>query len=197
MAPNALPAGLSGTVLNALRPGLSEPTNDNEIFREEKNAAKKEDNRSGCACASPPPEAPASAAATPSPRPSGETSNEQELTSGEVSSDKSSESSSSTSSAAASGSVASLSTSSRSAASRPSAGSRPRSSSSRKPKPEDDPIDPHYGIPVSYVKRYEAHADELNEYIKRYPEVAEDIENASDKDAGRLIMHLLDVLDIG
>src|SRR5208282_2096202 len=85
-APNALPAGLSGTVLNALRPGLSEPTNDNEIFREEKNAAKKEDNRSGCACASPPPQAPASAAAAPSPRPSGETSNEQELTSGEVSS---------------------------------------------------------------------------------------------------------------
>jgi hypothetical protein len=61
---------------------------------------------------------------------------------------------------------------------------------------DDDPIDPHYKIPVSYVRRYQAHAADLNQYITDNPKVGEDMEAASDEEAGRLLMHLLDVLEL-
>jgi hypothetical protein len=64
------------------------------------------------------------------------------------------------------------------------------------PRPAADPVDPHYGIPVSYVRRYEANTDALNKYLEQHPEVARQIDTASDAEAGRLIVHLLDGLKL-
>lgn len=68
--------------------------------------------------------------------------------------------------------------------------------SSASPASTTDPIDPQYGIPTSYVRRYEKHADALNNYFEQHPEVGEKIEKADNAQTGRWIMHLLDVLKL-
>jgi len=164
-ASSALQVGHSGRAPDALRPGHSEPTNDNERIREEKSCAKREDC-SAPASASPPLNAPASATASPAQKGSERTSDKK----------------------------VSISAGGKDVA--PSKSSAAKSSSSASPPSEPDPIDPHYGIPVSYVRRYEAHADILNSYLEDNPELAKRISNGSDAEAGQLIIQLLDSLKL-
>jgi hypothetical protein len=59
-----------------------------------------------------------------------------------------------------------------------------------------DPLDPVYGIPVSYVRRYEKHVDTLNRYLKDHQQVGEEIAKGSDAEAGQVIIQLLDILKL-
>ena len=59
-----------------------------------------------------------------------------------------------------------------------------------------DPLDPVYGISVSYVRRYETHADALNWYLKDHQQVGEQIAKGSDAEAGQVIIQLLDTLKL-
>jgi hypothetical protein len=62
--------------------------------------------------------------------------------------------------------------------------------------PNPDPIDPVYGIPVSYVRRYEKHVDALNSFLKDNEQVRQRIERGSDAEAGKIIIQLLDTLQL-
>jgi hypothetical protein len=64
------------------------------------------------------------------------------------------------------------------------------------PSSNSDPIDPVYGIPVSYVRRYEKHVEALNRYLKDNQEVADRIAKGTDAEAGKIIMNLLDATQL-
>jgi len=159
--------GLPRPSVKALRSGHSAPTNDNERIREEKSCEKREDG-SGSTFASPPLNAPASATVPPAQEGGEKLSKDQGVRS---SARNDSGSTKSTATASGSGSASASVTNA-------------------------DPLDPVYGIPVSYVRRYEKHADSLNRYLKDHPQVGEQIAKVSDAEAGRIIMHLLDILEL-
>jgi hypothetical protein len=75
-------------------------------------------------------------------------------------------------------------------------GSRKSSAPASASASNTDPIDPVYGIPVSYVCRYEKHVDALNRYLKDNQHVGEQIARGSDAEAGQIIIHLLDTLKL-
>ncbi len=181
-----LSAGHSGPSANALRPGHSAPTNDNEIVQDEKKI-KKQQITPGSASAAPALNAPALAAASPGPKESESRSSE-----------KGSSASREEGHGMSSGSIVSAPVSLPSTAC---AGSGARDGGSVPSQPttsshDDEALDPNYHIPVSYVKRYEYHADELNDHLANHPELGQRIADATDEEAGKLLMQLLDSLDL-
>lgn len=60
----------------------------------------------------------------------------------------------------------------------------------------NDPIDPKFGMPRSYVRRYESHAAALDAYLTHHPDLAKQIANGSNQEAATIIMNLLDTLNL-
>jgi hypothetical protein len=151
--------GQSGPSANALRPGHSEPTNDNELVREEKSCEKKED----CSgFASPPLKAPASALPA---QKSGDDSK----------------------------SFKSISSQERDVAPLPPG---VPSSADYQVTPPDDPLDPYYKIPASYVDRYHRHHSTLDQHIRDNPGIGIALRDATDQEAGKIVVQLLNTLQL-
>jgi hypothetical protein len=190
--------GLPGPSVKAPISGHSAPTNDNERIREEKICEKREDS-SGSASALPPPKATAAAAATPALKTRAEDLKRSKgskliecqgrkvcqsrdlivsvpTPSASLSSGRQLSASASDGSALPSGRLEESGV--------PSRGTAP----SDRSKAKLDPIDAVYGIPVSYVRRYEKHVDALNRYLKDHEQVGERIAKGSDAEAGQVII---------